>query len=199
MRKFCKILSVFILCLICFLLFGCDNNDKLYFKLTNNNYEILLNETINLNDLEYKTNIKDKLYFNFNIEDESIVKIEDNKLTAISVGKTKVYINVKYKNKTYYQYIFVNVINTNNEEETLRYDKTIETVGLNINVAIIKIYKDNNSYQSFNFYIDEKDMAYILEVRKIGSKLEITYYSDYSFEVKIESKTNINNFIILNI
>lgn len=198
MRKFCKILSVFILSIISLLLFACKNN-KTYFALTNNSCEMVLNESINLNNLKYKTNIEGILDFKFNIEDESILKLEENVLTAICVGNTKIQVNIEYKGKIYKDYILVTVVEAKNINNNLTFTKTTKELEDNVSVSIINIYKDNEPYHYFNFYVDKESEIKILNIKKFNCKLEVKHYNDSDIKITIESKDNINNFIVFNI
>ena len=78
--------------------------DKYYFKIDSNKIELQLDESFDVTTLKFKTNIKDVSNYKYYVKNSTLI-LENNILKPTKVGNEKLYCDIKYKDKTYTDYI----------------------------------------------------------------------------------------------
>ena len=198
MRKICKILSIFIF-MTSLILMGCSNTDY-YFKFSNLNVVVSVNESINIFDLNIETNIKDYELISIVLENDSLVEINGNNIKAIKTGSTRVDVNVKYNKEDVitasFNLIIQNNGTTSNNNENLIYTYEITEVEDNCSILKLKVYKENEIYLDYSVLLNFEDESNLIYKRKVYNYYEIKFKTNSQFEIKIKDLFDNKEYLV---
>lgn len=181
MRKFCNILSIFVLLTLIFIS-GCSE-ESYYFEFKNKNISININESVNIANLLVDTNIEDYTIIGVHVESNSIVQIDNLIVTAKNVGKTKVSVKIKFDDGEFFASF--NLIVKNEELNSLTYKYKIINIDDNYNLLSLEIFKTDIAYSNFSVQLNFLDSNNLIYKKKNGNYYEFKYKINSQFTIKI--------------
>ena len=191
MRKFCSIVSILLLSIL--FLCGC-NSKEYYFNLIKTNYTVNVDEIINLDDLEFNTNIPNCVDKCTISSDNLNVKIENKNIIALSEGNAEILLTISFEDNKYTQKI--NLIINDNKPLVLTNCK-YSIINTKVNIDCLTLIFDNFKQANKFLELDILKEDGFIDYKKVGLKININYYKNTSFENSITKFLLENNVQII--